>query len=170
MSNKLNIGDKVRFLSDVGGGIVSGFQPGNIVLVEDEDGFQIPAPIDDVVAIDTNRYNFVKHESHARKPFPPVTQKGDEEAASRRKGKSPAEEKPAPLSGTEYLASKAVRHNDEDSSGEEIDEQLEAKVTRLSMLLQKQELKIQQLEAQLQKNELRITALENKAYRRKPHF
>ncbi len=32
-------GDKVRFLSEVGGGRVAGFQGKNIVLVEDEDGF-----------------------------------------------------------------------------------------------------------------------------------
>ena len=32
-------GDKVKFVSEVGGGIVAGFQGNNIVLVEDEDGF-----------------------------------------------------------------------------------------------------------------------------------
>ena len=34
--NTMKIGDKVRFLSEVGGGTVSGFQGKNIVLVEDE--------------------------------------------------------------------------------------------------------------------------------------
>ena len=34
----MKIGDKVRFLSEVGGGTVSGFQGKNIVLVEDADG------------------------------------------------------------------------------------------------------------------------------------
>ena len=38
-------GDKVRFLSEVGGGMVAGFQGKNIVLVEDEDGFEIPMTI-----------------------------------------------------------------------------------------------------------------------------
>ena len=33
----MKIGDKVRFLSEVGGGIVSGFQGKDIVLVQDED-------------------------------------------------------------------------------------------------------------------------------------
>ena len=47
----MNIGDKVRFLSETGGGKVAGFQGKNIVLVEDEDGFQIPFPINDVVAV-----------------------------------------------------------------------------------------------------------------------
>ena len=36
----MKIGDKVRFLSEVGGGRVSGFQGKDIVLVEDEDGFE----------------------------------------------------------------------------------------------------------------------------------
>ena len=47
----MKIGDKVRFLSDVGGGIISGFQGNKIVLVEDEDGFEIPTPINEVVLV-----------------------------------------------------------------------------------------------------------------------
>ena len=53
-------GDKVRFLSESGGGIVAGFQGKDIVLVEDEDGFQIPTRINDVVVIDTDDYNLEK--------------------------------------------------------------------------------------------------------------
>lgn len=53
-------GDKVRFLSEVGGGIVSGFQGKNIVLVEDEDGFEIPMPITECVVIDTDDYNIAR--------------------------------------------------------------------------------------------------------------
>lgn len=53
----MKIGDKVRFLSETGGGIVAGFQDKNIVLVEDEDGFQIPVRINDVVVVDTDDYN-----------------------------------------------------------------------------------------------------------------
>lgn len=41
-------GDKVRFLFDTGGGTVAAVK-GNIVMVEDEDGFQIPTPINEVV-------------------------------------------------------------------------------------------------------------------------
>ena len=44
----MKIGDKVRFLFDVGGGTVAAIK-GNIVMVEDEDGFQIPTPINEVV-------------------------------------------------------------------------------------------------------------------------
>ena len=37
----MKIGDKVRFLSEVGGGIVTGFQGKDFVLVEDADGFDM---------------------------------------------------------------------------------------------------------------------------------
>ncbi len=45
-------GDKVRFLSETGGGIVAGFQGKNIVLVQDADGFEIPMSINEVVVVD----------------------------------------------------------------------------------------------------------------------
>lgn len=53
----MKIGDKVRFLSEVGGGRVAGFQGKNIVLVEDEDGFQVPTPINEVVVVDNDDYS-----------------------------------------------------------------------------------------------------------------
>ena len=37
----MKIGDKVRFLSEVGGGKVVGFRGKDIALVEDADGFEI---------------------------------------------------------------------------------------------------------------------------------
>ncbi|MBQ6209653.1 MAG: DUF2027 domain-containing protein [Prevotella sp.] len=53
----MKIGDKVRFISEVGGGVVSGFQGKNIVLVQDEDGFDIPMPVNDVVVIGEENYS-----------------------------------------------------------------------------------------------------------------
>ena len=50
---KLRIGDKVRFLNEVGEGRVSGIKNKNIVLVEMEDGFEIPFPEKDLVPIHT---------------------------------------------------------------------------------------------------------------------
>ena len=47
----MKIGDKVRFLNSVGGGIVRGFQGKDQVLVEDEDGFEIPALIRECVVV-----------------------------------------------------------------------------------------------------------------------
>ncbi len=53
----MKIGDKVRFLSEVGGGRVAGFQGKNIVLVEDEDGFQVPMQTSEVVVIGEENYD-----------------------------------------------------------------------------------------------------------------
>ncbi len=53
----MKIGDKVRFLSEKGGGIVKAFQGKDTVLVEDEDGFDIPMLIRECVVIDTDDYN-----------------------------------------------------------------------------------------------------------------
>ena len=61
----MKIGDKVRFLSEVGGGIVTGFQGKDIVLVQDEDGFDIPMLMRECVVIETDDYNI------KRKPAAP---------------------------------------------------------------------------------------------------
>ena len=47
----INIGDTVRFLREKGGGKVSGFRKGGFILVEDEDGFEIPMLEGDLVVI-----------------------------------------------------------------------------------------------------------------------
>lgn len=56
----VKIGDKVRFLNDVGGGTITGFQGKDIVLVADEDGFEIPTLVTEVVAVETDDYNIAK--------------------------------------------------------------------------------------------------------------
>lgn len=68
----MKIGDKVRFLSEVGGGRVSGFQGKNIVLVEDEDGFEIPMQIKDVILVP---------QGEEEQPFTsPLQKKGQQES------------------------------------------------------------------------------------------
>ena len=67
----MKIGDKVRFLSEKGGGRVAGFQGKNIVLVEDEDGFQVPMMAHEVVVVgeenyDTSRIIEVKQQQKAQ--------------------------------------------------------------------------------------------------------
>jgi hypothetical protein len=64
----MQIGEKVRFLNEVGGGIISGFQGKDIVLVEDEDGFDIPMLRSQVVVVETNANNFVR-KSKPQKPM-----------------------------------------------------------------------------------------------------
>lgn len=69
----MKIGDKVRFLSETGGGLVAGFQGKNIVLVEDEDGFQIPMSVTDVVVVNDDDYStsrLVENKSKQVKPIP----------------------------------------------------------------------------------------------------
>lgn len=114
----MKIGDKVRFLNDVGGGKITGFRKGNVVLVEDEDGFEIPALMDEVVVITTNEYNFARPQEPQPEPQP-----------SER------------VDGKQYLKSKQGR-TDED----EVDENLEARVLRLEMTIRQLEMRLARLE------------------------
>lgn len=56
----MKVGDKVRFLNDVGGGVIVGFQNNDIVIVRDEDGFDMPTLVREVVVIETNELNFAR--------------------------------------------------------------------------------------------------------------
>ena len=78
----MKIGDKVRFIYERGGGVVTGFRGKDIVLVESEDGFEIPMQVRECVAVDTNEYNFEKKtqaqknkENEAKKQAQPVAAK-----------------------------------------------------------------------------------------------
>ena len=59
----MKIGDRVRFLNEVGGGIVTGFKGKDIVLVEDADGFDFPMLIRECVVIETDDYNIKRKSS-----------------------------------------------------------------------------------------------------------
>ena len=74
----MKIGDKVRFLSEVGGGVVKGFQGKDIALVEDEDGFEIPMLIKECVVIQTDDYN-IPLKSVAKPAVPQVVEEEEEE-------------------------------------------------------------------------------------------
>lgn len=74
----MKIGDKVRFLSEVGGGRVSGFQGKDIVLVEDENGFEIPTSVHDVVVVEQDDYAMGKMISAKME----AQQKAEEHAAT----------------------------------------------------------------------------------------
>lgn len=50
---KLSTGDKVRFLNTVGGGTVKGFQNKQIVIVEDEHGFDVPVLTTECVVVES---------------------------------------------------------------------------------------------------------------------
>ena len=63
----MKIGDKVRFLSEVGGGTVTGFRGKDIALVADEDGFDIPMPVRECVVIETDDYQIASPAAKAAK-------------------------------------------------------------------------------------------------------
>ena len=48
----IRVGDRVKFLNDVGGGIVTGFLGKNTVKVENEDGFEVPYPVSKLINVD----------------------------------------------------------------------------------------------------------------------
>lgn len=56
----MKLGDKVRFLNEIGGGKIVAFQKNNIVLVEDEDGFEIPISITDIAVVSSDDYSTAK--------------------------------------------------------------------------------------------------------------
>ena len=76
----MKIGDKVRFLSEVGGGVVKGFQGKDIALVEDEDGFEIPMLVRECVVIETDNYN-IPLKPASKKEAEPEPEKEEEKDA-----------------------------------------------------------------------------------------
>lgn len=85
----MKVGDKVRFLSEVGGGVVKAFKGKETVLVEDEDGFEIPMLVRECVVIDTDDYNIkrkpqapqaeVPSSRNERKKVEPVNREPEDE-------------------------------------------------------------------------------------------
>ena len=83
----MKIGDKVRFIYERGGGVVTGFRGKDIVLVEGEDGFEIPMQMSHCVAVETNEYNFSKKtnaqkekEAEVKKRSQPIAAEKEPEA------------------------------------------------------------------------------------------
>lgn len=123
----MEIGDKVRFLNDIGGGKITAFRPGGIVLVEGEDGFDMPVREDEVVVVaETNKLNL---------PIKKHTYRAESDIA-------PAAEAPERLDGKQYLQSKSAST----AQREEMDENLEARVVRLEMTVRKLEMRLTRLE------------------------
>ncbi|MCL1937580.1 MAG: DUF2027 domain-containing protein [Candidatus Azobacteroides sp.] len=77
----VKIGDKVRFLNAVGGGIVRRFQNKDIVIVEEEDGFETPILMRECIVVGENPSEFRSSFSGKveKKEVPPVVEKPKEE-------------------------------------------------------------------------------------------
>lgn len=118
---EIQIGDTVRFLHEVGGGKVTGFEKGGIVLVEDQDGFEIPMLQKDVVVI------------------PPSNKKQAVPAPAPAAPKQPI----APQKIADVLKKAPAPANPVNEDGETLEE----RVIRLERQVKKLTLRIEQLEA-----------------------
>ena len=71
----MKIGDKVRYLNAVGGGVITRIGEKGVITVLEEDGFETPVLANDVVVVaDTNELNFVS-ESKSKSDTTTTTQK-----------------------------------------------------------------------------------------------
>lgn len=86
MSN-IKVGDKVRFLNSTGGGIVRSFKGKDQVLVEDEDGFEVPTLVSECVVVGESD---MQVHSSRRSPLP---QTPPSVSAPQQKKPDPVEEK-----------------------------------------------------------------------------
>ena len=86
-THTMKIGDKVRFLNEVGGGIVAGFADNQTALVRDEDGFEIPVLIRECVVVDTDNYNIARQQSQP--PIPNLAPEGPRPADNRFRTQQP---------------------------------------------------------------------------------
>lgn len=100
----MKIGDKVRFLNEIGGGVVKGFIGKEQVKVEDADGFEIPMLIRECVVVETNEYNIARPQSKSsvqeKKPSP-RSREEEQAAYSRSYGYGTSSKPEAPLQSEE---------------------------------------------------------------------
>ncbi|MDR0865533.1 MAG: DUF2027 domain-containing protein [Candidatus Symbiothrix sp.] len=77
----MKIGDKVRFLNAVGGGIVRQFKNKELVIVEEEDGFETPVLIRECIVVGESNLQVKSASQKAveKVEIPPVTEKPKEE-------------------------------------------------------------------------------------------
>jgi hypothetical protein len=66
----VQVGDKVRFLNDVGGGMVTSIINSKLVNVENEDGFEIPTLVSELIVVESSAtdYEIHKPEQSAEPP------------------------------------------------------------------------------------------------------
>lgn len=62
----------MRFLNDVGGGEIVGFQGRDIAVVRDADGFDIPTLVKECVVVSTDSYNIARPQPAEKNDAPSV--------------------------------------------------------------------------------------------------
>lgn len=152
---EINIGDKVRFLNAVGGGKVTGFQKGGLVLVEDEDGFEVPMLQSEVVVVSSEGrtiHDFLNQKQDSRQPA--STASGD---SSNKPAVMPASGSGKAMPHIETTANTPSRNtvNNTVSSysasqapadSETDEETLEARVLRLELTVRRLQRRLERLE------------------------
>ncbi len=76
---KINLGDKVRFLNDVGGGTVTSLLGKDMVNVETDDGFEVPTYIKNLVVVSSAESTMQVKPSSKRSEEKPVTNENYQE-------------------------------------------------------------------------------------------
>jgi len=73
---EIQVGDKVRFLNDVGGGTVSRIIDRKNVMVTNEYGFEVPSPVQQLVIIEQadNYTETIKKDTKQSKPAEQATE------------------------------------------------------------------------------------------------
>ncbi len=66
----LKIGDKVKFINEVGGGRITGFQGKTIAIVENHDGFEIPTLMTQLIKIEDVDTERTINRDYSKKPAP----------------------------------------------------------------------------------------------------
>ncbi len=140
----INIGDKVRFLNDIGGGTVSGFQKGGIVLVQDEDGFDVPVRSSEVVVVSNDSTN--KQESQTAPSRPVIIQKPRKE-----KPEEPTEEDLRIAELKEYYKKRVptpstIQSEKVEEKPSKAPETLESRILTLEMTVRKLQMRLERLE------------------------
>lgn len=97
----VKIGDKVRFLDAQGGGIVRSFKTKDLVMVEDEDGFEIPTLVGQCVVVsdedDERAAGHVRPKQAPPRQLSDAALRGSQQHSDPRLRPAPATSAPAPL-------------------------------------------------------------------------
>lgn len=99
------VGDKVRFMDDIGGGIIARFIDKKTVAVRDEDGFEIPVSISNVVVVKSDDFFQRKVNEHVLEE---ETGKGSKPADSHRLNESDEEKSIAEPVERDFLLEGAI--------------------------------------------------------------
>lgn len=134
----INIGDTVRFLNDVGGGRVTSIRKDGMVMVEDENGFDIPTLPRDLVVV-----NKAQTESLRSTAVLPTKADTVDSASNKSKVNGNASH-PFPSAPSPSLSSKLNKAEAESYGMEE--ETLEDRIVRLEMTVKRLQLRLERLE------------------------